>query len=282
MNLRKMTNTMKNRVVWLLMFVFLLTGCGLVSSKPETDADEKETDEIVYVYEDADVLDSVSVEKSVFEEECLKIYITGIEEPTFLNCYDKDFEIIDNEWEFRYRAGKLIIRGEDAEDIRGVSFGDGYMQYYIRYLDSKELAMFSLSFADDIGWMPCEESEKQYYTQEEVEQQQQGLNQKEQQLAETFAEFEGLWVSQDDSNIYIRFYYEEDHRCMDMQNMGADGEYYYEYHSVDEISVDEGYDCEILTIIDSPSWGMLLDYELSEDHNSFSEDFENSTIYVRQ
>ncbi|MGN0346683.1 MAG: hypothetical protein ACI4DU_05290 [Lachnospiraceae bacterium] len=282
MKFEKRANTMKNRVVWMLMLVFLLTGCGLVSGKPETVEDEIETDEIVYVYEDADVLERVSIEKSVFEEECLKIYIIGIEEPTFLNCYDKDFEIIENDWEYQYRAGKLIIRGEDAEDISGVVFGDYNMEYYIRYLDSEEPAMFSLSFADDLGWEPCEESEKPYYTEEELNQQQEEINQKEQQLADTFAEFEGLWVSQDNPDVYIRFYYEEGKRCMEMQKMGADGEYYNEYYSVDEISVDEGYDYEILSIIDSPSWGMLLRYELSEDHNFLSRDFENSTIYVRQ
>ncbi|MGN0325829.1 MAG: hypothetical protein ACI4DW_05935 [Lachnospiraceae bacterium] len=271
---------MRSRLSALFLLVVLLTGCGLVGEVPGEDAEESE--EVEYVYDDADVIDSVSIEKSVYDENRLKIYMSGAFTPDYIMCYDEDFDLIDCEWEYNYLNGKMVIKGEEAEKISGIFFADSYMQYYIRYLDSDQYAIFSLCFADDAGWLECEGDATLYYTQEELDAQRESAEEAQRKIEETFAEFEGMWVSDEDPGAYVRFYYEDDLRCMEIRRLADDGEYDSEYHSVDDIFVSEGYDGEVLTILDAPSWGLRIEYNLAADHNSFSGGYGGSSTYVRQ
>ena len=271
---------MRSHLSVLFLVVGLLSGCGLVGEVQQEDAEE--SGETEYVYDDADVIDSVSIEKSVYDENCLKIYMSGAFTPDYIMCYDEDFDLIDCEWEYNYLNGKMVIKGEEAEKISGISFGNHYMQYYMRYLDSDQYAIFSLLLADDIGWIEGEGDATLYYTQEELDAQRESIEEAQRKLEETFAEFEGMWVSDEDPGAYVRFYYEDGHRSMEICRLADDGEYYSEYYSVDDISVSEGYDGEVLTILDSPSWGMMIEYNLAEDRNSFSTGYGNIITYVRQ
>lgn len=264
---------MKKRLWIMLIAMIMLAGCGIKDGNGGRQ----------YVYNDKHVIDGLSVSKSVYDEDALYIYMSGDIDETFsVICYDEEFQRIDTEWETSYKDGKYTIQGENVQKISGICLSNDIYKYYIRYLDSDQYAIYSDSWADDLGWTHCEGDETLYYTQEELDEQQAKDEKAQRQLEETFAQFEGMWVAEDDPNAYVKFYYEDTSRRMEICTLNREGEYVREECSVDDMVVSEDYDGKVLTIYDGIPWGCMYEFKLSEDMNSFSKGYGDNIIYVRQ
>ncbi len=175
-------------ILVVILNIVCLTSCG------------KGSDKLVYKYDNPKVCDGFDITKSVYEDDTLKVYFQcdRLNEDCTIACYNDSFEQIDEaEYEYQFKNGVLVIEGECAGEISGLTISEKYDRYYnLRYLNSEQFACLYYCFADDLGYEEYGDREA-YYTSEELERFEHNREETEQRMAEAFSMIEGNWGTKD-------------------------------------------------------------------------------------
>lgn len=232
-----------------------------------------------YVYENPDKYKSFSIKKSVYFEDELWLYTEGIDEKYKVTCYDDSFGRIDEKYETEYKNGIYKIYGDRISEINGLSFSD-YNIINVRYLKSDQYVALVESFVDDIGWMPSEGYENEYYTQSELNKREELAKAYAIKQQENFDTFMGKWINPDDENMYLDFFGGEDEGwSLEWQHADGKGDYIIENIRIDEINIVQRFDTEALEIMEGITWGCKYEFDISDDYNTLTN--YNGDSYVR-
>lgn len=236
---------------------------------------------VTYKYEEAEVTKEFDISKSVYSDDELDIYISGLDDKFELTCYDKDFQIIDKDFDAKYKNGKYCIKGEGADLISGIQLRSQSAIFHIRYLDSNQYAVLCEYDATDAGWIIEGDSEK-YYTEEELNEQKRCKDEYIKWQSENFSLLEGYWYCKEDSDSYLHFYIDEDgSRKLDWNCPDSNGEYLLNNICVDQIDFVDAFDGKEVHILDGISWGSLYVFDISEDMNTISQNRGDKIEYIR-
>ena len=170
---------MKKTITTILAGAMLFTvGCS---------AKEKGT---VYEYDHPVAGNSLRLTKSVYDEDTLTIYHKGTLDDSFsvYSTFDIEYEIDDETVQITY---------EDIEEITSLVFQNAYYKYEVRYLDSNQYAVLEFSWACDLGWDRIGGEYSDYYTQEELDEQERNRQERQALFDTNWAIVEGTYESDD-------------------------------------------------------------------------------------
>ncbi|MDO4189659.1 MAG: C1 family peptidase [Lachnospiraceae bacterium] len=240
---------------------------------------------ITYKYNNSDDGSGISISKSVYTDNELRLYIKGLSDDEPKVCaYDSKFKVITEDFTTEYKNNVLSIKGSNASRISGLYIEGKWNRYHIRYLDSDEYALMYEVEATEIGWELCGDKEK-YYTSGELADQQ---AKKDEALAiqeENFNLLEGVWRCQNDPSLYMEFYKDSDgKKKMEWCEKNVYGENEtmgMRIAVIDIVKHDKGIS---LDIKDDPYYGMMLSYAMSEDKTEIIEYKYNAedNVYVKE
>lgn len=195
-------------IILVFTCMLVLIGCSQKTDGGEA-AKEKER---VYQYNTPDIVDGLTITKSVYKGDTLSIYHNGTipDDAKVYLAADENAErlecVIDDD--------VMVITYDDIEEVTAITIScyGGDREYKIRYLDSEQYAVLSYIFAPDAGLEPAGGDPNLYYTEEELEE-----RAREEEIAGLQAEekshntemyfelFEGVWVDENTGNT-IEFY----------------------------------------------------------------------------
>ncbi len=190
----------------LIIVCFLLVAVGGVAIFNNTNQ--------VYRYENSDIDENFSIEKSMYKKSVVRIYCEGYytEKALEVVFYDENFEEIKEGIKYSWEDACLVVRGKNASKVSGMKVELGDLVYYqVRYLDSSQFAFLAYYWADDYGYM-VEGDREAYYTEEELAEQAERKEKAEKQAQENFksayAYVEGDWKTTDEKS-EMHFYIDE-------------------------------------------------------------------------
>lgn len=182
--------------LWIFVLT-LFTGCSTDGNDGAKDND-KEKPLATYHYEEEEVL-SFSVLKTKVYEDRLVVYFSedALSDAEDVRCYDKDFELMDEEVDFDVKDDVLIVYSDNPQDINGLRIVLDYNWEYwtIRYLDSDKCAILQYTWADDWGYF-CSGDEDAYYTQEEKDAQAKRAEENRAKRDAAMAKIAGTWINE--------------------------------------------------------------------------------------
>lgn len=238
---------------------------------------------VSYTYDDAEVIRALTIFKSVYDENELRIYMAGnINEEFKVSCYDKDFHMLEKGWKTNYQKGCYSIIGENVSDISGIMLTYGDNAYRIRYLDTDQFAILYETFVCDIGMELSEGDESLYYTAGEIAAKEAHILEEQKKYEETFQKFEGKWVSLDDEMVYIKIYEDDGVKTMEKSELNSLGKYEVHVYRIDDISVIEAFNGKELTITEGMSWGIQFQFGWNEEKQTLTEGYRDMIVYMRK
>lgn len=259
----------------ILLCAFL---CGCSVDIEHMDRGDKK---VTYQYEEAQVTNEFKISKSIYSDDELDIYISDLGDGFELTCFDKDFQMIDKDFDAKYKNGKYCIKGENADLISGIELRSQSVIFHIRYLDSNQYAVLCEYDATDAGWIIEGDAEK-YYTEEELNEQKRSKEEYINRQSKNFSLLEGYWYCKEDSDSYLHFYIDEDgSRKLDWNYLDSNGEYVLNKICVDQIDFVDAFDGKEVHILDGISWGSLYVFDISEDMNTISQNHGDKIEYIR-
>ncbi|MBQ3545680.1 MAG: hypothetical protein IJA34_11970 [Lachnospiraceae bacterium] len=184
-----------------------------------------------------------------------------------VECYGRDFEIIDENPKFFFRKNKLIIETSNADSISGITVVENEDLYFeVRYLDSDSYAMLVYSFASDIGYIVSGD-ENTYYTQvekEEAEKESLAIAEAENLI---YNKLLGMWKNESET-VCIEFSYDEDNSNKKFVVYKFEENKWIEQEviSISDVSEDEFNESLEIALFDNPSWGCLYRFYLYDDN----------------
>lgn len=164
-----------------------------------------------YVYDNKNTAECF-LKKSVYSDNKLVLYFNELKYKDFeiKECIDSDFVDLGRDYDISFSGNKVIIQGDNAENISGITFDFGHMKYRFRYLDSNQYAFLEDVFAYDEGW-ETEGDERAYYTEEEMsainserEEKRKQEEEEERVTEEIYNTFEGVYICPNDESLYIK------------------------------------------------------------------------------
>ena len=181
----------------------------------------------VYKYKESEV-GGVNLSKTVYEDNQVTLFLKKADKFTdFANitCFDKNFKVIDCEWDVEAKKNQLIIKGNDANKISGIEIIAKYNSemLQIRYLDSEQFAQLTSYWADDLGWDTYGDKEA-YYTKEQLDARKERIEAIQRKNDEVFHLFEGVYVCEDNPDLYIEIYNSDTGRRIFMKTINYIGE----------------------------------------------------------
>ena len=196
-----MIKSLKKKCIMIAMiFIFVLSGC---QGKEVLATWKYTTPEQIY---------DMTVTKSVYSVGKLTIYAAGSDNKRIsrIECFDGDCQLINSAWKWSADRSKIVIEGNRAEEISGVTLYLGSVEevYKIRYLDSDRCCMLYGQFICDIGMEYSGDEER--FKSDGERQAEIKLEEKEDELRNRAYEFmEGRWIAEGGSGQEILAYTDE-------------------------------------------------------------------------
>lgn len=264
------------------------TGDSVRQSSNGQDESDNEDDEnqIVFKYKESEIGDT-NLSKTVYEDNQVTLFLKDADNFTdfsYITCFDKNFKVIDCEWDVKLKKNKLIIRGKKANKISGIEICARYNSEMLelRYLDSDQFAQLTSYWADDLGWDTYGDEEA-FYTKEELDARKERSEAIKQKNDEVFYMFEGAYVCEDNPDLYIEIYDSENGRRFFMNTINARGEDESIFITIDYADIRErygAYDGPVVTFteVDALSYDVVLMY--SEDYNTLWQ-YDGGPVFTR-
>lgn len=236
---------MKNKkcIYYFMILIFaFVTGCS--ASKATSVYEYRTTGE--------DIVPSLYLVKTEYYSDEVVIYWDG----TLSSLEDWNFSD-----DFIVDGNKLTLKTENPKAFNSFSVRCEDFSYSFRYLDSEQYACL-YTVMDSEGGLNFSGSIDRYYTDEEIEKQNENIRKREEEEKEVFAKLEGLWVCEDGD--YIRVYEDESY-AIEYSVNGKQGK------ESSVLLIDNLYAKENnigISYIDGP-FDMMIDIILSDDGSSF-------------
>ena len=253
----------------MLLLITVLVGCS--------------SNTVTYRYKNSDNGSGVSISKSVYGDNELKLYIKGLSDKPSVCAFDDEFNRLTDNFDVTYKNNILTIKGSDTNKISGLDIEETWSRFYIRYLDSDEYALMYEVEASEIGWVMYGDKEK-YYTADELAKQQAQIDAANAEQEENFELLKGMWICNNDPNLYLEFYESPDgNRKFEWNEVDELGEYVTSGISIAVINIYATKFCVVLEVVDDPYYGYCSRYEMSEDKTKIIEKVYNDddNIYVK-
>jgi len=170
----------------LLLILIFITGCS--ASKATSVYEYRTTGD--------DIVPSLYLVKTEYYSNKVVIYWDG----TVSSLEDWSFSD-----DFIVNGKKLILKAGEPSAFNSFSVSLDDFSYSFRYLDSEQYACL-YTVMDSEGGLNFEGSIDRYYTDEEIESQNEHARKREEEQKEIFGKLEGLWVCEDGDYIHV---YEE-------------------------------------------------------------------------
>lgn len=244
---------------------------------------EKDKGGTQYIYDNPDVIHALSIIKSVYDRNELRIYIYGgISDKFNVSCYNKNHYLLEEKFDTSYKDGCFSIKGDSANLISGVVFSSGESRYMIRHLDTNQYAILYDTFVCDIGWELCDGDESLYYTREEIAAREEHIAAAQKKYEDTYKQFEGMWVSPEDENVYLKIYEADGIKTLEKSEVDTIGNYHLSTYQIDDISLHDAYYGKELSIVEGISWGIELTFKWDEETQTLTERCADATTYIRK
>ena len=240
----------------------------------------------IYKYKESKIGD-VNLRKTVYEDNQVTLFLKDADKFTdFANitCFDNNFKVIDCDWDVVPKKNQLIIKGNDANKISGIEIIAKYNSemLQIRYLDSDQFAQLTSYWAEDLGWDTYGD-EKAYYTKAQLDARQERIEAIQRKNDEVFHMFEGVYVCEDNPDLYIEIYESEKGRRFFIETINAKGEDESISLSINYADIHDrygSYDGPVVTFTeeDALSYEVVLRY--SEDYNTLWQ-YDDGPVFTR-
>jgi len=249
-------------------FASILAACGYKNTGDTASSEAK--GKTTYKYDNSSVMQEVKITKSVYSDGQLKIYISDLGDNLSVVCFDGNFQCLDGNFDFEYKKGKLIIKGEEAEKISGLNIkSSSYQEIKIRYLDSNQYAILVNYFVDDLGIETYGDLDA-YYSEEEKAAQQAAKDERQREQDENYTAVEGYWESVEDNGEYVYIFTDENgarwlRQAMFYNDQLSIDDTYVHTINISEICIPDYYAYYRLEILDSDGWGCCYQFDLNQD-----------------
>jgi len=219
---------------------------------------------VTYKYSNQDETAELVIKKAVYLEDELRLYTDDIKTDYRVVAFDADFNVIDEDFVVENKKGVFVIKGKNAGKISGL-YLDGPMRFRLRYLDTNEYAILYEYDVCDIGWEAYGDFSK-YYTAEELKAQDEAVKKEQALQDENYQIIEGTWKCEENPELYIKIYQDDAGiRWIDWNRKIDEENYYLDQMSIAVVYINEYDDGWQIDILDDPSWGMSMSFEMSAD-----------------
>lgn len=221
-----------------------------------------------YEYDTPESVNELTINKSVFKENSLCIFVSGKDATRIKECacYDKDCNHIDYDWELSVSKSQIVISGEPASEISGVTLyvesSEG--EYKVRYLDSNRCAMLYGAYVLDAGTMYTGDEER-FKTQMEKDRIEEQNQIQMEALDKSYGFLEGNWHSESDISNYIQVFTDDS----DVRQFKMNGAEYL----FDKLYAVEDNEGNTEVVISGDGWDSPYDIIFLDFNNDFVEHF---------
>ncbi len=257
---------LKNRLMYIIAF-------AVMSILPACSADVDQPLK-TYQYQSNEAVFEIDIEKMEIYDDMVHITFENdsLSSVEYVNCYGKDFSIIEEKPAIEFQDNVLTIKTEKGTQISGLSVHKNSDIYFnVRYLDSDTYAILVYSFTDDLGYEVHGDADS-YYTHEEKREQQALAELQAEEDAYAYNYVMGIWENKS-GTIRLEFVHTKEGREYYVYEKIENQWILYQTVPVGGISGRNASDGFELELYDNPNWGTTYSFLIYDDHFKMRSDY---------